>query len=413
MFGSDLLRRLSIRSFALLRIRGASNWLIPEELVPAHSSVYPEDATRLLSVGANGGDISIIKYNPSRDTLVHASVYSEPNFQPSWQSVHPVERDILYSVDEANPGGLVSFHLDRGSGTLRKLSRSNGINGTVSIAIQNNLVVVAAYLGQSVQAFETNDQGDISNPRDTFTYSLNQPGTDPERQEAPHPHQALIDPSGRFIVVPDLGADLLRLYAINGTRISELPAVPIPPGSGPRHGHFLELDLPIARQTMFYLVTELRNSVIVYTVDYPKTGSMTFSRVQEIDTLPGIDTRNATVPPNAGEIVISNDKRFLYVSNRNDFTFKNRAYGPSDSIALYKIDCETGLLTFVKLMEAGGIMPRHFSFDPSNEYVAIALQLSDVVVMYRRNAATGEFIAPEYDETRITIPNKPVCIQWL
>ncbi|KAF3909012.1 6-phosphogluconolactonase [Orbilia brochopaga] len=413
MFGSDFLRRLSIRSVTLLRLRSASSWLIPEELVPAHSSANYEDPTLLLSVGTNGGDISILKYNPSRDTLLHASVYSEKNFQPSWQSVHPTERDLIYSVDEGDPGGLLSFRLDRDSGTLKKLSRSNAINGTVSIAIQNNLIVVAAYLGQSVQAFETNDQGDISNPRDTFTYSLKQPGPDPERQDAPHPHQAVMDPSGRFVVVPDLGADLLRLYAIDGTRITELPAIAVSPGSGPRHGHFLELDLPIARQTMFYLVNELRNSVIVYTVNYPKGGSITFSKVQEIETLPGVDFRNATVPPNAGEIVISNDKRFLYVSNRNDFTFKNRVNGPSDSIALYEIDCKTGLLKFVKLMEAGGNMPRHFSFDPTNEYVAIALQLSDAVVLYRRDAATGEFIVPEYEETRLTVPNKPVCIQWL
>ncbi|KAJ6259651.1 6-phosphogluconolactonase [Drechslerella dactyloides] len=412
MFGSDLLKRLSLRSLALLRSGSAPSEMASRDIVPACGSANADDGNLLLSVGANGGSISILKFNPSTGTLVNASTFTEQNFMPSWQSVHPTRKDMIYSVDEGSPGGLASFRLDRNSATLKKISRSNGFNGTVNVAIKDNLLVVASYSG-AVEAFETNDQGDISQPRDTFTYSLKQPGPVKDRQAGPHPHQAVIDPSGRFAVVPDLGADLLRLYGLNAPRIVELPAAPVPAGSGPRHGQFLELDLPTGRQTMFYLVNEIRNSVLVYTVGYPKDAPITFQQVQEIDTLPDLKTRNNTIPASAGEIAISNDKRFVYVSNRNDFTFKNRANGPSDSIALYEIEKQTGQLKFVKLMEAGGLLPRHFSLDPTNKFVAIALQTSDAVVMYRRNEATGEFIVPEFNETRVAIPDHPVCVQWL
>ncbi|EWC44250.1 hypothetical protein DRE_01076 [Drechslerella stenobrocha 248] len=414
MFGFDLLRQLSVRALVLVHPSSAPRWLISEKASPNYlsGSPTPADDTRLLSVGANGGDITIFKYDPSRGLLLRSSVYSEPGFMPSWQSIHPTEKDIIYSTDEGNPGGLVSFRLNRASGTLKKLARSNGINGTVSIAIQNDFLVVAAYSGHSVQAFETNDRGDISTARDTFTYSLARPGPDVVRQEASHPHQALIDPSGKFVVVADLGADLLRLYAIDGDRIRELPAVPVQPGSGPRHGHFLVTNTTAGAKTFFYLVNELRNTVVTYTVNYT-CASIELSKIQELDTLPKYETQIAPViAPNAGEIVISNDKRFVYVSNRNDFTFGNQAYGPSDSIALYRVDSETGLLKFIKLLEAGGLMPRHFSLDETGRFVAIALQNSDVVVVSPRDPETGEFTIKE-DDDRGYVPRGPVCIQWL
>lgn len=47
-----------------------------------------------------------------------------------------------------------------------------------------------------------------------FPFTLTAPGTNPARQEAPHPHEALVDPTDSFIVVPDLGADLIRVFSI-------------------------------------------------------------------------------------------------------------------------------------------------------------------------------------------------------
>ena len=45
-------------------------------------------------------------------------------------------------------------------------------------------------------------------------------GTDPARQEAPHPHQALVTPDGKFVLVCDLGLDRVFVYDHDLTPVS-------------------------------------------------------------------------------------------------------------------------------------------------------------------------------------------------
>lgn len=111
-------------------------------------------------------------------------------------------------------------------------------------------------------------------------FELEEPGTDPVRQEAPHPHQATIDPTGQYILVPDLGADLVRVYAV-GDDLSLTPVEPLatPAGSGPRHGAFVVTG----DSTFFYLVTELGNTILGYSVTY-REGFLVFQQVYESST---------------------------------------------------------------------------------------------------------------------------------
>ena len=64
-------------------------------------------------------------------------------------------------------------------------------------------------------------------------------GPHPERQDAPHPHQAVVDHARARLLVPDLGADRLRVIPLDG-----LPGafahdgaddLAVHPGAGPRH----------------------------------------------------------------------------------------------------------------------------------------------------------------------------------
>ena len=109
-----------------------------------------------------------------------------------------------------------------------------------------------------------------------FTFTLSKPGTDPDRQDAPHPHEALVDPTDSFIVVPDLGADLVRVFSIDHatSKLTESTPFNAVPGSGPRHGTFLVSG----DTTYFFLVTELGNTLTSYTVTYGK-GTLTFNEV--------------------------------------------------------------------------------------------------------------------------------------
>ena len=57
------------------------------------------------------------------------------------------------------------------------------------------------------------------------------------RQNKAHPHSVSTDPTGQYLIVPDLGADLIRVFHINtpdGT-LTTCPAVQVQSGDGPRY----------------------------------------------------------------------------------------------------------------------------------------------------------------------------------
>jgi 6-phosphogluconolactonase (cycloisomerase 2 family) len=105
----------------------------------------------------------------------------------------------------------------------------------------------------------------------TFAFKLTVPGTNPSRQEAPHPHEVILDPTDSFIVIPDLGADLVRVFSIDPktSLLTEITPLSVPAGSGPRHGTFLKTD---SGKTYFFLISELANTVASYEVTYSDAG---------------------------------------------------------------------------------------------------------------------------------------------
>lgn len=133
------------------------------------------------------------------------------------------------------------------------------------------------------------------------------PGPVSDRQDVPHIHEVLVDPTGRFLLAPDLGADFVRIFRINSTtgRLTEQQPLIAPPGSGPRHGAFWfpqTAGTHISKGSRFYLVSELDNALRGYDVTYSPNGTMLFSQFYESSSYGG-----ATPPAGskAAEIIIS------------------------------------------------------------------------------------------------------------
>lgn len=135
---------------------------------------------------------------------------------------------------------------------------------------------------------------------------MRSPGPVSSRQDFPHIHQVLIDPTGRFLLAPDLGADIVRIFHINPTtgRLTEQQPLIAPAGSGPRHGAFWVPGTGenVLQNSRFHLVTELDNSLTGYDVTYSPNGTMLFSQFFETNSYGGV------TPPSgskAAEIAIS------------------------------------------------------------------------------------------------------------
>lgn len=111
------------------------------------------------------------------------------------------------------------------------------------------------------------------------TYTLAAPGPVPDRQEAPHLHDAILDPTKKFLLSPDLGADLIRVFKISGGSWTAQTPVTAVAGSGPRHGGFAVLG----GNTFFYTVNELSNTITGYKVTY-ESGAPSFKFLFDIST---------------------------------------------------------------------------------------------------------------------------------
>jgi len=88
--------------------------------------------------------------------------------------------------------------------------------------------------------------------------------------------------------MPDLGADLVRVFSIDPETLLLTAETPLQtlPGSGPRHAAFWNpygVFSPNGTTYMF-LVSELANNVTSYRVSYPSTGGMAFEQVWQSGT---------------------------------------------------------------------------------------------------------------------------------
>ncbi|KAJ0113929.1 hypothetical protein J7T55_010173 [Diaporthe amygdali] len=307
----------------------------------------------------------------------------------------------IFCLDEGltSPNGTLSSFGLTSNGSLSQLDIVDTLSGPVSGVIygeSSNGLALAHYSGSSVAAFDISDASTLA-PVQAETYTLSGPGPNPDRQDAPHPHEALLDPTGQYLLVPDLGADLIRLYSVDEGELSftELEPLAVVPGSGPRHGAFLVTE---DGTTYFYLASELANTITGFEVTYNDDATLDFTEVY-LSSTHGL---NETVPNNttsAAEILVS----FLLVSSRGEGTLKIPNFDPtnsteiaSDPIFTFEIDHSSGKLTRVQQFPAGGSFPRQFSINADGSLVAVGLQNDGRVVVIGRDVETGlltDFVA--------------------
>lgn len=227
------------------------------------------------------------------------------------------------------------------------------------------------------------------------------PGADPSRQDAPHPHQVITDPTGSFLLTADLGADLIRVFSINNAtgELADCPAINATAGAGPRHIRFgntklrkTEMRDPKKKtvkrcekssagdDAVFYVTNELSNTVTAYAVSYPKSGCLQASEIQTLNPFPG--DKPGPKESYVAEVEIHGDS--LYVSNRGDASFEK-----NDSIARFSID-DAGSLKFEEVTSSHGVYPRSFVVNKAGDLVAIGNQVSSNVVVVKRDVATGK-----------------------
>lgn len=283
---------------------------------------------------------------------------------PSWMVFsHP---NLLYAVDESsNNVKVFNIDLDNHEVTLRTIKR--GSSGVVHLQFNKNhtRLIGSAYGNGTIDVWNSTD-GRLELMK--TIPSQGQLGPHKERQTSPHPHQANLDPTGRFFVINDLGTDSIITIDSRDDEFKVVNTTPVlPRGCGPRHGVFYPQNAFLA--THYFVVCEISNQVLVYTVSYTQN-VLNFKQIQKISTFgPDSPPVNATSAA-AGAIVLAANNKDLYISNR-------QTGNSTDSISHFKIKSSNSTslsLNFISSASTYGFSPRMMNFSEDDRYILIANQ---------------------------------------
>jgi 6-phosphogluconolactonase len=328
---------------------------------------------------ANSKGIYNYRFDPKTGHLTPIGVAAEI-VNPSFLATDPQHR-FLYAVTEMGlepgasnykkNGSISSFAIDRKTGALTFLNKVDaGGGGSCHLVVDKTgkMLFVANYGSGNVASFAIKADGSIGD-RTGFDQHHGS-SIDRARQEGPHAHAVVLSPDNRFLFVPDLGTDQVKIYRVDAVKGTFTPNNPpfatVKAGLGPRHFTF-------GRGAKFaYVLCEMGSSVVVFSYD-PAKGSLT--PVQTISNLPP----GFTGEDNSAEIEVDSSGRFLYASNRGH-----------DSITVFAIDPAKGTLTQVQVVPTQGKTPRNFAIDPTGKYLIAENQDSNNMVVFAIDQTDGK-----------------------
>ncbi len=339
------------------------------------------------SAGKSEG-IYVYKFNSSTGAATYLNKVVTEN--PSYLAISPNQK-FVYAVNEGakDKGSIAAFSFDKTNGSLTYLnSQPGGGDHPCYVAIDKTgkWVTSGNYSGGSLALFPVAKNGKLGAATSVVKhegYSVNN-----QRQTAPHVHATVFSKDNKYLFVPDLGLDKVMIYSFNA-RKGKLAPAKIPfhmteAGAGPRHFDFS----PDGR--FAYLLEELSGSVSAYSY---KKGELHL--LQNISALP-VDYNG---PVGSADIHVSPDGKFLYASNR----------GESNTIAIFNVNPQTGMLAPVAHQTTLGKTPRNFNFDPTGNFLLVGNQNSDEIVIFKRDKETGLLTDTK---NRISV-GRPVCIKWI
>ncbi|WP_409299746.1 lactonase family protein [Peribacillus sp. SCS-155] len=305
---------------------------------------------------------------------------------PTYLTLNKGNTKLFAVVKEGDSGGVASFAITGDAGELEPINTQvlPGASPCHISVDSSGLVVSANYHKGTVEAYFSDiHSGELSKPVSIIQHEGS--GPNQERQEKPHAHFAGFTPDAKYVVAVDLGIDKIITYSREHGKLVEVNSLAVTAGSGPRHLVFH----PTGKYA--YVMTELSNEVIVLQYN-SENGS--FSEFQKELAIPADFTENSQ----GSAIHISSDGRFLYAGNRGH-----------DSIAVFRVDQETGKLGFIEHTHTEGHWPRDFVLDPSEKFLIASNQESNNLILYSRDETTGKL---KLLQTGVTVP-APVCIKFI
>jgi len=302
---------------------------------------------------------------------------------PSFLTVSD-DKKFVYSVNESGDKSTVSaFKYTAASGKLDFINKKDAKGEDPCHIINDDKnVIVANYSGSTIAVFNKKPDGSLTDAKQVVKHTGSSANKD--RQEKPHPHMVSFSPDKKHLFVNDLGTDKIYIYSYNPTggdkTLTLKETIPTDPGSGPRHLVFNPNGI------FFYLLNELNGTITSYSYENGKVVKM-----QDESLVPaGFNGQNG-----GADVHFSNDGKFLYATNRGD----------ANTITVFRVHAN-GMLNMVQQISTQGVSPRNFAVDPKDNFVLVANQKSNNIVIFKRDKTTGML---EDTTQRIEVCS-PVCL---
>jgi 6-phosphogluconolactonase len=336
------------------------------------ATLAASEQTEFVYIGTMQSQIGALRFDTANGKLTALGPAAQ-GLKSTWVEAHPT-LPILYAVDDdsTREGSITAYAVDRENGALTKINASlTGGHGTTFLRfdIPSMTLLGANYNSGSVSSVAVNPDGSTG----PLVSTIAETGSGPNRRQASaHAHSVAIDPSGRYALVPDLGADRVFIYrfdrathALSQDDAQTSHAFIAPPGSGPRH---LAFGL---NGRFVYLLTELSAEIMVLRWDASQ-GQLT--PVQSLPT----SSQDFQGVKSGAELAISHDGRFVYVEDRGE-----------NALVVYRVDPQSGELAFVQRISSGGEKPWGFAIDSSGKWLLVANQRSGKVNVFGIDRESG------------------------
>jgi 6-phosphogluconolactonase len=343
---------------------------------------YVGTYTGAVGAGSNGEGIYVVDANPTTGELSNLKLAAKTP-SPSWIAIQPSNK-YLYAVNEienyhGDSGSVSAFSINDSDGTLTDLNvvSSEGAGPCfLSIDAQGKFAFVANYNSGTTAVLPILEDGRLGPAadvhHDTGSLGSARAANAPQGSYAvsghdgPHAHMIAPDPSGKFVLATDLGQD--RIYAYRFDRSSGKLTAPqtasLPSGDGPRHFAFHP------HQHWLFVIQEEASNVVRLDFD---PDSATLTARQTISVLPPGFAGTSF----ASEVLVSPDGRFLYAANRLH-----------DSIAVLSI-APDGTLKWIGEVSTLGDYPGQCRINPQGSFLYACNRKSDSITCFKIDEQTG------------------------
>ena len=321
--------------------------------------VMSEKYVAYVGTYTHGSSIGIHLY----DVDVEEGTLTERKVVPVNNSSHicrSLNGKYLYSIADE---GVAVFTVEP-DGDLTPINKVDidGMRGCyLSVDQTGRYLFVAGYHDGKVTVVHTHQDGRLGSVMDgVFHKGL---GSVAERNFRPHVSCVVPTPDNRYLCAVDNGIDQVKIYRINQQRdrIELVDILRCERESGPR-------ELVFSADGKFaYLICELHNEVEVYTYANGNRGPV-FEKIQTVSTTCDNVDR---VHDAASGICLSPDHNYLFTSTAGD-----------DTVAMFKIDKETGCLDKKFALPISGEYPKDIAMFPDGKHIAVANHESNSITTF-------------------------------